>query len=243
MVTCPVRRPMVRRFCVGKLISQQPVLGVRCMSQLAEARPVAEARPAAKQDLANFMRWVHRCNTGVLHTLVPWHAAGCKPGDADAAAPHVLGYLRPEYALRLSLLDCSITCFENSETASARRQEFAFDSAESSIACLCRFSQRVLACGNTFTRLPAAGHPAGVLQLSQHLTDPESRTAALAGAAQLLYSCGAYKLPSFACNALFVRCGESGCHDLPYTLHMATLAACLSTTQVSSGLQHLTLCA
>ena len=79
----------------------------------------------------------------------------------------------------------------------------------------------MLACGNTFTLLPAAGRPAGVLQLSQHLTDPEQRTEALAGAAPLLW--GFVSCVSFARCALFVKC--SGCVREPPLCYCSSMRA------------------
>ena len=93
---------MVRSACVHRLISRHSVLSFRRMAQLAQAMP------AVLQDVASFMRWVHRCNNGILHTLVPWQTAGRKPGDAE---PDALGYLHPEYALRSSSLGLSLNCF------------------------------------------------------------------------------------------------------------------------------------
>lgn len=106
---------MVRPSCVYRLISRHSVLSVRCMAQLAQARP------AVQQDVASYMRWVHRCNNGILHTLVPWQTAGRKHGDANAAAPDVLGYLHPEYALRFSSLGLSFTASWISENFPAKQ--------------------------------------------------------------------------------------------------------------------------
>ena len=65
MAICSQRPPMVRSACVHRLRSRHSVLSFRCMAQLAHAMP------AVQQDVASFMRWVHRCNNGILHTIGP----------------------------------------------------------------------------------------------------------------------------------------------------------------------------